>query len=224
MTELYIYHHLGLGDHILCNAIVRNCAKQYDKIYLFVKPHNYNNVSFMYRDLTNIEYIQGEDNLARNIIIDKPNVLKVGFEKLDTKYYKFDESFYRGIDMDFKKRWSDFYIQRDLKKEKQAFDSLNIKENEYIFIQEDSSRGFLIDRNRITSTFPIISSELPIDFFDFCYIIENAKEVHLMESSFKCLIENLDTIKCTLFFHNYVRNWIPDQQESSSKKEWIRFD
>jgi len=224
MGELYIYHHLGLGDHILCNAIVRNYAKQYNKIYLFVKAHNYKNVSFMYRDLRNIEYILGEDSDVRKIILDKSNVLKIGFEKLDTIHYKFDESFYRCIGMDFEKRWDDFYIERDLEKEKQVFNSLNVKENEYIFIQEDKSRGFHMDRSRITSNLPVISSELPINFFDFCYTIENAKEIHLMASSFKELLESLDTTKCTLFFHNYMRSWTPNQQESTSKKDWIRLD
>lgn len=220
MNELYIYHHLGLGDHILCNAIVRNYAKQYDKIYLFVKPHNYKNVSFMYRDLTNIDYIRGEDFIANSIISGKTNVLKIGFEKLDVTNYKFDESFYRCIGMDFEKKWTDFYVQRDLEKEKNIFNSLNLKENEYIFIQEDRNRGFTLDMNRITSTLSIVSSELPFDFFDFCYILENAKEVHLMESSFKCLVDFLD-IKGQLFYHRYVRSGYPTNIESSTKKNWI---
>lgn len=103
MNDLYIYHHLGLGDHIVCNAIIRNYAKEYDKIYLFIYPHNLESVSFMYRDLKNIEFIQVYDQEVERIIINKTNVLKIGFGKLDVKNYKFDKSFYMGINLDFEK-------------------------------------------------------------------------------------------------------------------------
>lgn len=80
MEEIYIYHHLGLGDHIICNSIVRNFCDSYDTVYLFVKPHNYKNVEFMYRDLTNITLIKGYDNFCENYIKRK-NYIKIGFDE-----------------------------------------------------------------------------------------------------------------------------------------------
>lgn len=215
---------MGLGDHILCNAIIRNYAKLNDKIYLFVKPHNHKNVSFMYRDLKNIDYIIGDDYVAQKYIIDNniTNLLKVGFDKLDISRYKFDESFYRCINMDFNKKWTDFYLERDLKKEKQVFESFNVVEGEYIFVQEDRNRGFTLDKSKIRTDLPLIYSDVPIDFFDLCYIIEKAKEVHLMESSFKCLIDFLDN-EGDLFFHRYVRKY-PTNIECTSRKKWTIFN
>ena len=35
MNSVYIYHHLGLGDHIIANGMVRTIAKQYEIVYLF---------------------------------------------------------------------------------------------------------------------------------------------------------------------------------------------
>mgnify|MGYP003350965212 CR=1 FL=1 len=39
MKEIYIHHHLGLGDHIDMNGLIRFYiqAKDYKKVYLFVK-------------------------------------------------------------------------------------------------------------------------------------------------------------------------------------------
>ena len=221
MKELYIYHHLGLGDHIICNAIVRNYAKDNDKIYLFVKPHNYKNVAFMYRDLKNIEFIQGDDAVAEKYISDNniTNLLKIGFEKLDTIRYKFDESFYRCIGMDFDKKWSDFYMQRDMDEEISLFGRLNIKENEYIFINDDKSRGYILDENKYRHDLTIITSELPCSLFDLCYTIENAREVHLMESSLKCLSEHINIKTNKLFYHSYVRGYPPTIQVTS-KRNW----
>ena len=53
MKDVYIHHHLGMGDHITCNAIVRNIAKNYDKVYLFYKdlPWHLPNLQYMYRDM-----------------------------------------------------------------------------------------------------------------------------------------------------------------------------
>ena len=51
---IYIFSHLGLGDHIICNGIVRYYSEIYEKVFVFVRQHNFSNVSYMYRDNPNI--------------------------------------------------------------------------------------------------------------------------------------------------------------------------
>ena len=46
----YIFHHLGLGDHIICNGIVRHYQEIYDDVTVFCKPCYSTNVKYMYRD------------------------------------------------------------------------------------------------------------------------------------------------------------------------------
>ena len=211
-NELYIYHHLGMGDHFICNAIVRNYSKLYNNIFLFVKPTNYDNVKFMYRDLTNINYLVADDEFAEDVIKDKKNVLKINCVGKELEC-NFDEYFYRSINMDFEKMWTDYYCKRDIKSEKQLFDDLSLVEEEYIFIQEDVSRNLLIDRNRIRKDLKIVESDIKYNIFEYQYILENAKEIHLMESSFKCLVDHLD-IKGILYFHKYMR-YYPNHIEST---------
>ena len=64
----YIYHHLGLGDHISCHGIVRHFSEIEDKICLFIKPHNLDNVKRMFSDINNIDYIVGDDNFVNDYI------------------------------------------------------------------------------------------------------------------------------------------------------------
>lgn len=222
MKELYIYHHLGLGDHIICNAIVRNYAKQNDKVYLFVKPHNFNNVEFMYRDLQNIDYLIGDDAFAEKYVRENniSNLLKIGFDNLD-RNINFDLSFYKLANIDFEKKWTDFYIDRDMEKEKILFDSLGIKENNYIFINEDKNRGYVMNKNKYRQDLPIITSDIQCGLFDLCYTIENAKEIHLMESSIKCLVEHLNIKTDNIFFHHYVRGYPPTLRVTSKRKWFI---
>ena len=222
MSELYIYHHLGLGDHIICNAIIRNYYKLHDKIYLFVKPHNLESVSFMYRDLDNIEFIQGCDQDAERIIMNKINVLRVGFNKLDVKNYKFDKSFYMGVDLDFEKRWSDFYVQRDINGENNLFNTFGVTENNYVLIHDDINRTYEIDDNEVVNkNIPIIrpNRTLTNNIFDYCYLIENAKELHCIDSTFKLIADSINIKTDFLFYHLNRRQ--DYNYYSSSKYDWM---
>ena len=159
----------------------------------------------MYKDLANIKYLVGDDNFAESIISNKKNALKINCvgKELDCN---FDEYFYRSINMDFEKMWSDYYVERDIRSEKALFDKFNLVENEYIFIQEDASRNLLMDRSKLRTDLRILESDIQYNIFDYQYILENAREIHLMESSYKCLVDHLN-IKGVLYFHKYMRDY-----------------
>ena len=58
--QIYIYHHLGLGDHFHCNGVVRfllNKKCKSLKVRLFSKKKYSEMVKFMYRDLNNLEIV-----------------------------------------------------------------------------------------------------------------------------------------------------------------------
>ena len=74
MTELHIHHHLGLGDHIDCNAMVRIFLEEYDfdKVKVFAKERYHDMITHMYRDEPNIGIIavpnEDEYNYIMNFI------------------------------------------------------------------------------------------------------------------------------------------------------------
>jgi len=226
-TSIYIYHHLGLGDHIICNGLVRHFSKNYEKVYLFVKDHNFKSVSFMYRDLINIDFILVKnDNDAVAFIRDNRvrNLLKIGFDNLDTNGCTFDESFYKQCGINFSYRWSNFYVKRDNIREKILFEKFNIQENNYVFLHDDKERGFEINREYIINkNLKIItpSKGLTDNIFDYCYVIENAAEIHCMDSSFKLLIDSLNPVSEKLYYHLYVRGR-DNNHISSSRLKWIK--
>lgn len=204
----YVYHHLGLGDHIICNGLVRHFAKKFDKLSLFCKPHNYENVSYMYRDNKNIIVLPiGEDLDVIKYInknnIDK-NTIRVGFEKInDCGTKTFDECFYTSIGLPFDIRFNEFYLERNVELENNIFNTLNPNNEKYIFIHGS------IDKNKIRKDLKIIPNPIEYKIFDLLTLIENAEEIHLMESSIKCLINSVQINKPKIFYHNYVRgyNW-----------------
>ena len=59
MTKFYIHHHLGLGDHLDCNGMVRFIQEKLDKkVCVFSKSNYYSMIEYMYRDTNDIEFIE----------------------------------------------------------------------------------------------------------------------------------------------------------------------
>lgn len=201
----YIYHHLGLGDHIICNGLVRFLQKKYETVSVFVKKHNHNNVSYMFRDNKNIILIPLKDDIEVNQFIKNNNVtfelIKVGHEKMSfIPHNVFDEGFYLSINLPFYLRFSEFYFERDFEKEKKIYQSLNPDNKKYIF-----THG--VNKNKHRSDLMVIDNPIQFNIFDLLYTIENAEEVHLMESSLKCLVNSYKMKKPKMFYHQYVRNY-----------------
>lgn len=201
MNRFCIYHHLGLGDHFICNGLVRELIEKENATHLFVKHHNLETVSQMYED-TNLQLIgvKDDDEVANyNRIFG----VKIGFHKLNQSD-PFDQQFYRLAGVPFEKRWSSFKVNRQEKKEQSLIYQLNLPEK-FALLHEDESRGYVVDRNKIN--LPIINLR-PIDGFtmiDWLGVANLAEEIHVIDSSFLSLIDQLDR-NFGLFFHKYSRN------------------
>jgi hypothetical protein len=232
-NSIYIYHHLGMGDHILCNAIIRNYAEKYEKVFLFAKPGYVNNVIYMYRDNPRIKMIAMDDAQVKSFMRFNPNnnYLVVGitpqwFKRLDVdkEFETFDHGFYVAADVSFDDKWNKFYFERDIEKEKQAFYSIfNLKDNEeYAFVHDDPKRNRIFDSKYLPKGITLIR---PVDYpnvglFDFIYTIENAKETHVMNSSFSCLIDTMLLKTNSLFLHQYARNDMGSNPNHKLKLNW----
>jgi hypothetical protein len=125
--------------------------------------------------------------------------------------------FYDIAKLPYEKKYTSFYFQRNLEEEEKAFNKLNEKNEKYIFVHDDESRGYKID---IQSNFKIIKNDPSINLFNLIKIFENAEEIHCMSSSVLCLLDCLThTINFKkLFLHKNIRNNIIDH--SSLNKKW----
>jgi hypothetical protein len=219
----YIYHHLGLGDHIICNGLVRSLIKKDEQYKIFVKPHNLETVKFMYRDLNNLNFIESNDEqtisyIKNNNILDQDLIL-AGFVQHPLAD-DFDDSFYLQNNIPFEYRWSKFKCDRDLHKEKALFNKFNVKENEYVFLHDDISRNYEID------TSYVINKDLPIirpikgyteNSFDYCYLMQNSIESHFIDSSFRLIFDSLQLRDSNIFFHINLKNNINRGYKPHSK-------
>lgn len=180
---------MGLGDHLLCFGLIVELAKNYDEIYLFCFPKYKNSVEFLYKDEKKIIVIPIEEEKIGEFVsnyhfCDNKNVLSIGFDEsraLQTKM-TFDEAFYFSKGIEFKKKYSNFKLRRNFQKELELFNKYNLVEGEYIFVHDDSERGYNIKIYGENVIRPSMS--MTDNIFDYLYIIENAKEVHCIDSCF----------------------------------------
>lgn len=212
----YIYHHLGLGDHIICNGMVRLFYEKYGKIKLFCKSSNIENVRFMFSDLINLELIPVNNDHDVEFYTVHNNIqndlIKIGFSEMKKHQppLTFDKAFYEIAGMDFSVRFNHFHVPRNHIKEESVYKELNPNNEPYIFVHDDKERGFEIDSNKINRDLKIIRNDTKYGLFDILKIIEDAEEVHVMQSSIKDLINSFIFTKPKLFLHLYVRNYDDD--------------
>jgi hypothetical protein len=143
-----------------------------------------------------------DDNDVKNYVNRNnihENVIRVGFENSD-KGETFDEAFYLGNGLPFSMRFDNFYLERDYELEMKIISELNPENSKYIFVHN-------VDKNKIRNDLKIIDNPSNYNIFNLISLIANAEEVHLMESSIKCLVNSYKMEKPTFFSHHYVRNY-----------------
>lgn len=204
--DIIIYHHLGMGDHIVCNGLVRYIKKinPNQKIGVIVKTSNKKNVERMYDDALDIipiEFKNDQDFINYRIKNNKLNVIELGFSKMRGN---FDSSFYNCANIPFEKRWECWSLRRDPIQEERIIKELNI-EGDYIFVH-DSYSGGKFNLN-IESKLPQIRPKLlecEQSIFDWIGVMEKAKEVHCVNSSF-VHIANSYNFNNKKYYHNLRR-------------------
>jgi hypothetical protein len=164
----------------------------------------------MFRDLKNLTILdfKTEPEIVNYIISNniQEDLIRIGFENLHQHltYTTFDKAFYKLARLDFDLRFSKFYFERDYSKEENLSKTLNPSGEKYAFVHDDPDRGYSID---IECDFNIIRNDKRFGLFDYIGLLENAEQIHLMQSSFKDLINSYKMDKPKIYQHNYVRNY-----------------
>lgn len=213
-APLLLYQHLGLGDHILCNAMVREIASATDAVTLMAKGTNVRSVSYMFRDVPNLTVlsVSSDREASRHVRAWKRRGMNVMLNGMhDRRRWKaaweqqFDEAFYRMANVPLEYRWSRFSVPPDSEAEQCLFERL-VKSAPYLFVHDDIQRGFTIASNRLPPDMPVIRPEagLTDNIFHYKKVIEGAAEVHCISSAFAHWIENAG-LGGRRFLHKYAR-------------------
>ena len=195
--RLLVKHHMGMGDHIVHNGMVRKIAQDYPEyqICLGTKSHYWENVKYMYRDNPQISVINvGDDEgLHRMCHFEKfDKIISSHFADGNPYHYEifYDDAFYKLVNMDPEIKKKYFYLDRDSNLENKIYDELVTSQGitgEYLFVHEKRDYNVLIDRNRLEPNTPVVVADPKYGIFELLKVIENAKSVHVISSCFLSL-------------------------------------
>jgi hypothetical protein len=231
---LLIHHHLGVGDSILCNGLVRfllaNCSN-ISNIIVCSWEKNKKSIERMYDDDNRISVLPLPENVDEIFSVDQyvkenniSNFMRCGFGMLDQLLQlgtikTFDEAFYICANVPFEIKWTNFYYRRNLEKENSVLNKLNPHSEPYIFVHDDVTRGYTFEPHN-PHGLPIMRNDLSESIFDMGVVLEKATEIHCMESSFRALIDHLPDVRCPLFFYPNIRAINGNVVSPSLKKQW----
>lgn len=203
LKEVVVYHHLGLGDHFICNGLINKLSEIY-KIHLICKKNNFDTVQCLYSDNSNIIVIPIIDELKNILLYCKDNkleLIQIGFRDFNNK--TFDQSFYSQFGYDLSLRYDNFRLPKYIKNSKKIFEQL-CSSKEYALISNMSSEG-QYDINISTELNKIyIVPGITTNLLDYIDLIFNAKEIHCIDSSVYHLVDSL-SLNAKLYFYD-VRN------------------
>jgi len=206
--KIIIYTHQGLGDQIECNGLIRSFLNKYEQIFIFAKSHYFDMVKYMYRDEEKIQVLsichglkpEGKDCASYYMNVDKNNFdyLVVGHGDYGKGRGKnCSQIFYDIVNVPYENKIKNFFYKREEKEEDRVFKKLNPNNEEYIFVHDDPQRGFNLN---VKSKKLIIRNDKSENIFYMRKILENASEIHCMNSSILCFMEQLET-KAKLFHY-----------------------
>ncbi len=226
----------GLGDHIVCAGIYRELAKRYKFCIVPTKKMYAASLGSLLGSASNIyisPFIDAHSNglMLRQRQITKffgTSVVDLGFfgsNFLESKILNFDEQMYAQANVNFEMRWTTFDPIRNHDKERKVFESYGVNPGEYIFLHEDSTRNFVINRKIINSKLKVVQPSPKYStnsITDYMLLIENAAEVHTIESSFGALIESMN-IEIPKYAHRYARRKVVNNPRTAFtyKNNWV---
>ena len=191
--ELVLHHHLGLGDHIICNGMVYGLIEKYDveQLYLMVKDVNLPTVNKLYEDSDIVipvsipyETYEKEQQFVAEYRSDIPH-LDIIYTGGGSEF--FDIEFYGMADIEFQDRWDKFKMPK-----------------ECLVHCQGSPGPYNLD---ITTDLPIyyVESGLTDTILNWADVIKNAKEIHCIDSSIIHLADSLDLTTEKLYYHDVGR-------------------
>lgn len=235
---LLLYINYGLGDIINMSGAIRYYSNKY-KVTIIITQNNLDNVKILFNDITDISYMVFKKQLFYKENIDIYNdinksynlVLKTGYH-IDQKVFNIPYDYYDTLNLDYS-IMQEYFRRKSINNEN--FEK--IKNIEYIFIHTNAS-DFLYNLNLKTDKLIICphknyykdtnNSEyyeladlfINLPFFEYTEIIENASELHLIDSSFYCYSLLLNTnVPLKKVYHRFsiklIEGWESDDIKNS---------
>lgn len=205
---LVILGHLGLGDHIICNGLVRWIASDGKDIVIPCWSHNQESVAFMFSDLPNVStmsigkdcYTKSVEDIRYRAMAGDYRVLAIGSYAPSTfNADRWDQSFYEQAGVPFEQRWAGFKLPPIV--------NPPTFHGRYTFVHEDAGRGIRIDRSRVAMRGDFeVQPEKTGHIFKWLPAMLGAQDCHLISSSLSALMDSAQLPNCASPWEDWQRH------------------
>jgi hypothetical protein len=193
----------------MCYGLVRELSRRYDEIILYVIPHcselHIDNIKRLYSSISNVR-ITTENPALRD------GVVYLGYNKFfeavrNDKTTQIQRYIYAQFDIPVEAMWDSFYFERNSSLEKDIYYRIGLRDGEdYIFLHDDPSRGFIINRDYVRDTRIVRLADIKdVSILDSLYLVEKAAEVHTFNTGLLSFIDQIGIVHDNLNYHRYVR-------------------
>jgi hypothetical protein len=209
VKSICIGHNTGIGDHIFMSGAVRYIAKEYDCTFILCLQDKLDHVEFLYRDNPKIvpkvmpnsrrcdERYKSANSvyskLKRKFDVEKLYAFEYN-RKRWRHWHKNNVSFinmqYDRIGVPRDERFKSFYIERDERAEV-ALSKDTVPPWDYAFVCNRWSNGSINANGLDTDLPPVTPSQKTKLIFDWMGVIEKAKEIYTVDTSFFHLIKSM---------------------------------
>ena len=212
IPRLIVWHHLGLGDYIICNGLVHELLNISNEIWLPCKYKNIKTVKHLHSDYKNVKimeipsssYNQEVSMIFEMSRISNVPVLRIGYNGEGN--LPFDQQFYEQAGIEFDKRWSSLKFPKDNSEALKVYED-KVKDNIYAVVHNTASVGTY--NLLIRTTLPLYYIDNSIDsMLNWRVVVENATEIHCIDSSFIHFADSLKLKAEKLFYHDVGRGSI----------------
>jgi hypothetical protein len=209
---IVLYHHMGLGDHFICNGLVNYLSTQYDKVILPCARHNLETVQCLYSDNDRVSILpvdkEPQDIVAFSQRENIP-ITQVGFDYIQKSRHGWYDSFYEqcGIPIEYRKSY--FSLPSQIPNATLVYNQM-VTSPHYILVHQGSSNSteYPIDilQGRQEGSLPPIVRIVPHvsnNLLDWITVIQNAAEIHVVPSSVFCLVDGIaPSLNSRLYYHD----------------------
>ena len=183
----------GLGDIFYTQKIAKEVLRRTKtKKIIWPVKDNFIYLQHYLKD-DNIEYVKKSE--IEGLTINNSYLLSL--QNADERHRNVSVMSAKYIDADIEEKdvLSYFNFERNKKREKQLYDKL-VKEEEYVVVNEYyGSPPTSLKRNvPYNGNKQVINIEFykEVNLFDWCMILENASELHMVDTSFMYIVEKLN--------------------------------
>ncbi len=227
--NLIVYHHIGLGDIVICNGMINYISSLVENLYLVVDRKFEKQAKYLYSENSNVKIISdkpsGINDLSNFVETfaseNNLNILKIGWGAYSKKFFNppFYKAFYKQLKLPYSYSYKFFeqpkYSDSENILTKHLLDVYKIKPEKVIKLihHEASDKTYSLNLNTNNGIFVTKDTDIFNNIFLYRDIAEKADEIHCINSSFIHFIDRIET-DAVLYYHN-VRG-----SKLNLKKNW----